>query len=323
MPHVIRIDEVGPPDVLKWVDVPAPKPGKGEALIRQTAVGVNYIDVYHRSGAYPMTLPGVPGSEGAGVVEAVGPDVTEVQVGDRVAYLDPIGSYAEVRINPAARLVKIPAGVDEKIAAASLLKGMTAYYLLFRTFKVGRGTILLFHAAAGGVGTLATQWATRLGATVIGTVGTEEKAAVARANGCAQVINYRREDFVARARDLTGGEGVDVVYDSVGRDTFPGSLDALKRLGMWVSFGQSSGLPPPFTAADLQRRGSLFATRPTTAHYFARRSDLVAGAAAMFAAIADGTIRPTVSRTFPLRDAAEAHRALESRQSTGSLVLVP
>jgi NADPH2:quinone reductase len=323
MPHVVRVDAYGPPDVLKWVEVPTPKPGKGEALVRHTAIGVNYIDVYHRSGAYPMTLPGVPGSEGAGVVEAVGPEVTEVKVGDRVAYLDPIGAYAEVRVSPAARLVRIPDGIDDRVAAASMLKGMTAYYLLFRTFKVGRGTTVLFHAAAGGIGSLACQWASALGATVIGTVGSDEKAAVARANGCTHVINYRREDFVARTKELTGSEGVEVVYDSVGKDTFPGSLDALKRLGMWVSFGQSSGTPPPFMASDLQKRGSLFATRPTTAHYFAKRSDLVAGAAAMFAAIADGTIKPVIGGTFALKDAAAAHRALESRTSTGSMVLVP
>ncbi len=323
MPHVIRVDQVGSPDVLKWVEVPAPRPGRGEALVRHTAVGVNYIDVYHRSGAYPMTLPGVPGSEGAGIVEAIGPDVTEVKVGDRVAYLDPIGAYAELRVNPAARLVRIPDAVDDRIAAASMLKGMTAFYLLFRTFKVGKGTTMLFHAAAGGIGSLACQWGSALGATVIGTVGSDEKAAVARANGCAHVINYRKEDFVGRTREITGGEGVDVVYDSVGKDTFPGSLDALKRLGMWVSFGQSSGTPPPFLASDLQRRGSLFATRPTTAHYFAKRADLVAGAEVVFAAIAEGQIRPTIGGEFHLKDAASAHRALESRTSTGSLVLVP
>jgi NADPH2:quinone reductase len=265
----------------------------------------------------------VPGSEGAGVVEAVGPQVTEVKVGDRVAYIDPIGSYAEVRVNPAARLVRIPDGIDDRVAAAALLKGMTAYYLLFRTFKVGRGHTILFHAAAGGIGSLACQWATALGATVIGTVGSDHKVAVAEANGCAHVINYRREDFLARTRTLTNGEGVDVVYDSVGKDTFPGSLDALKPMGMWVSFGQSSGVPPPFTAADLQRRGSLFATRPTTGHYFAKRADLMAAAEATFAAIANGTIKPAIGSQFPLKDAAAAHRALESRASTGSTVLVP
>jgi NADPH2:quinone reductase len=323
MPHVVRVAKAGPPEVLEWVEVATPKPGTGEALVRHTAIGVNYIDVYHRSGVYPMTLPGVPGSEGAGVVEAVGPDVTEVRVGDRVAYLDPIGSYAEVRINPAARLVPIPDGIDDRVAAAALLKGMTAYYLLFRTFRVGRDHAVLFHAAAGGIGSLACQWASALGATVIGTVGSDEKIPVARGNGCAHVINYRREDFVTRTRDVTNGEGVDVVYDSVGKDTFPGSLDVLKRLGMWVSFGQSSGLPPPFTAADLQKRGSLFATRPTTAHYFAKRADLLEGAAAVFGAIAKGAIRPSIGAEFRLRDAAAAHRVLESRSSTGSLVLIP
>jgi NADPH2:quinone reductase len=323
MPHVVRIAAHGGPEVLEWVEVPRPTPGKGEALIRQTAVGVNFIDVYHRSGVYPMTLPGVPGSEGAGVVEGVGPGVREVKVGDHVAYQGLLGGYAEVRVAPAARLVRIPAGIDARTAAAAMLKGVTAYYLLFRTFKVKRGTTILFHAAAGGIGSLACQWAAALGATVIGTVGSDDKIPTARANGCAHVINYRREDFVERTRALTDGEGVDVVYDSVGKDTFPGSLDCLKPLGMWVSFGQSSGTPPPFTAADLQKRGSLFATRPTTAHYFAKRADLVEAVEATFAAIAKGTIKVAIGGEFPLRDAAAAHRALESRTTVGSIVLVP
>ena len=323
MPHAVRIVQHGPADVMQWVEVPSPAPGNGEALVRQTAIGVNFIDVYHRSGVYPLALPGIPGSEGAGVVEAIGPGVTEVKVGDRVAYQGLVGGYAEVRLAPADRLVPIPAGIDDRTAAAALLKGVTAYYLLFRTFKVERGQTILFHAAAGGTGSLACQWASSLGATVIGTVGSDAKVATARANGCAHVVNYRREDFVARTRALTNGEGVAVVYDSVGKDTFPGSLDCLRPLGMWVSFGQSSGVPPPFTAADLQRRGSLFATRPTTAHYYAKRSDLLQAAEAAFAAIARGTIKVAIGTEYPLKDAAAAHRALESRQTTGSIILVP
>jgi NADPH2:quinone reductase len=322
MPHVIRVAKLGGPEVLEWTEVPTPVPGKGEALIRQTAIGVNFIDVYHRVGIYSLGLPAVIGSEGAGVVEAIGPEVTEVKVGDRVVYQGVLGAYAEVRVAPAERLVRIPDGIDDKVAAAAFLKGVTAYYLLFRTYKVAKGTTILFHAAAGGVGSLACQWAAGLGATVIGAVGSDEKMEIARKNGCAHVINYGREDFVARTRALTGGEGVEVVYDSVGKDTFPGSLDSLKPLGMWVSFGQSSGVPPPFTTGDLQRRGSLFATRPTTAHYFARRPDLLQAADAMFAAIAKGTIK-VIGAVFPLRDAAAAHRALESRKTVGSVVLVP
>jgi NADPH2:quinone reductase len=323
MPHAVRVAEYGPSDVLQWTEVPTPVPGKGEALLRQTAIGVNFVDVYHRSGVYPIALPGVIGSEGAGIVEAIGPEVDEVIVGDRVAYQGLLGGYAEMRVAPAARLVGIPKGISDKVAAAALLKGVTAYYLLFRTFKVGPGTTILFHAAAGAIGSLACQWASALGATVIGTVGSDDKARVARANGCAHVINYRREDFVARTRALTNGEGVDVAYDSVGKDTFPGSLDSLKPLGMWVSFGQSSGMPPPFTAADLLKRGSLFATRPTTQHYFAKRADLVAAADATFDAIAKGILKVAIGAEFPLREAAAAHRALESRATVGSIVLVP
>jgi NADPH2:quinone reductase len=323
MPHAIRFSEVGSPDVMQWVEVPLGLPGKGEALVRHTAIGVNYVDIYLRSGAYPLNLPAVLGSEGAGVVEAIGPDVTEVAVGDRVAYIDPMGSYSESRVIPAARLVRIPKGIDDKTAAASLLKGMTVYYLLFRTFRVQREHTILFHAAAGGIGSLAGHWASSLGATLIGTVGSDSKIAIAQANGYSHVINYRRENFLERTRAITHGEGVDVVYDSVGKDTFPGSLDCLKRMGMWVSFGQSSGVPPPFSMSLLQQKGSLFATRPTTAHYFAKRADLVQGAEATFAAIANGTVKVAISREFPLREAATAHRALESRTTIGSIVLIP
>ncbi|MEX0853708.1 MAG: quinone oxidoreductase [Bauldia sp.] len=323
MPHAIRIDAFGGPEVLKWVDIPMPTPGPGEVLVRQTAIGVNFVDVYHRSGLYPLSLPVIPGSEAAGVVEAVGPDVTGFAAGDRVAYQGLIGGYAEHRLVPAARLLALPDRIDDRTAAAALLKGVTAYYLLFRTFKVGKGHTILFHAAAGGVGTIACQWAASLGATVIGTVGSAGKLDIARRNGCAHVINYRTEDFVARVREITGGAGVEAVYDSVGKDTFPGSLDCLKPLGMWVSFGQSSGLPPPFQMSLLQHKGSLFATRPTTAHYLAKRGELETAATAVFEALAAGTLKLTVGREFPLKAAAEAHRALESRATTGATILVP
>ena len=323
MPHVMRVEEFGGPEVLKWTEVTVPDPGPGEVKLRQTAIGVNYIDVYHRIGLYKIALPLTPGSEGAGIVEAVGSDVTGFRVGDRVAYQGAIGGYAEVRLVPVNRLVHLPDGIDDKTAAAVLLKGVTAYYLLERTFRVGKGHTILFHAAAGGVGSIACQWASALGATVIGTVGSDDKVPIARANRCDHVINYRTEDFVERTRALTGGAGVDAVYDSVGKDTFPASLDCLKALGMWVSFGQSSGLPPPFPISLLQQKGSLFATRPTTAHYFADHADLEAAAAALFEAIASGIVKPAVGQEFPLKAAAEAHRALESRSTTGATLLIP
>jgi NADPH2:quinone reductase len=292
-------------------------------LIRQTAIGVNFLDVYHRIGLYPLALPLIPGSEGAGVVEAVGSGVTGFRIGDRVVYQGVIGGYSEVRLVPAERLVRLPDGIDDRTAAAVFLKGVTAYYLLERTFRVGKGHVILFHAAAGGVGTIACQWASALGATVIGTVGSDEKMAIARDNGCAHVINYRKEDFVERVRAITNGRGVDVVYDSVGKDTFPGSLDCLSRLGLWVSFGQSSGLPPPFTTSLLQQKGSLFATRPTTVHYLAARADLEAAAAGLFEALAAGIVKAAIGREFPLKAAADAHRALESRETTGATILIP
>lgn len=323
MPHAIRIERTGGPDVFEWVEVPTPVPGPGEALIRHTAIGVNFIDTYQRSGLYKLALPAVLGSEGAGIVEAVGPGVSEVKVGDRVVYEGAVGSYAEVRVVPAARLNRIPDGIDDKTAAAACLKGLTAFYLLKRTFRVEKGHTILFHAAAGGVGQIACQWAKALGATVIGTVGSDAKASLARDSGCAHVINYRTEDFVARVKEITGGAGVEVVYDAVGKDTFPGSLDCLKKLGMWVSFGQSSGVPPPFPVLLLLEKGSIFVTRPTIAHYLAARSDLEAAAASLFAAIADGSIKVKIGQEFPLREAAAAHRALEGRGTVGPTVLIP
>ena len=323
MPHVIRIARHGGPEVLEWVDVPVGEPGPREVRLRQTAVGLNFVDVYQRSGLYPMPLPQVAGSEAAGVVEAVGAGVAGLKLGDRVVYAGVNGAYAEVRLMSADRLVKLPADVDDRVAAASFLKGTTVQFLLHRTFKVGPGHKILFHAAAGGVGLIAGQWAKALGATVIGTVGSDEKKAIALASGCAHVVNYRTEDWVARVRELTGGEGVDVVYDSVGKDTFPGSLDCLKPLGLFVSFGNASGVVPPFEMRMLQQKGSLFATRPTTLHYLSKRTDLETAANALFAVIASGTVKIEIGRSLPLRDAAEAHRALESRQTVGATILVP
>lgn len=323
MPHAIRIYETGGPEVLRFEEVSTPVPGPGEALLRQTAIGVNFVDTYQRSGLYKLPLPFTLGNEGAGIVEAIGPGVTEVKVGDRVVYEGSLGSYAEERVVPAARLNRIPDGIDDRTAAAACLKGLTAYYLLRRTFRIEPGHTILFHAAAGGVGQIACQWAKALGATVIGTVGSDDKVELARRNGCDHIINYRKEDFVGRVKEITNGEGVDVAYDAVGKDTFPGSLDCLKKLGMWVSFGQSSGPPPPFPILLLLEKGSIFATRPTIAHYLAKRSDLEAAHAALFGAVADGSIRIAIGQEFPLREAAAAHRALEGRKTVGATILVP
>lgn len=323
MPKVIRIERHGGPEVLQWVDVPIGAPGPGEARVRQTAVGLNFVDIYQRSGLYPGTLPLILGGEGAGIVESVGPGVTDVRSGDRVVYTGANGAYAEERLVPVDRLVKLPDGIDDRTAAASFLKGTTVQYLLHRTFKVAPGHTILLHAAAGGVGLIAGQWAKALGATVIGAVGSDEKREIAMKNGCDHVINYRSEDWVARVRELTAGAGVDVVYDSVGKDTFPGSLDCLKPLGMFVSFGNSSGLVPPLEMRTLQQKGSLFATRPTSVHYLARRVDLVAAANALFAVLTDGTVKVEIGQTFALKDAAEAHRALESRRTVGATILLP
>jgi NADPH2:quinone reductase len=310
---------------MEWVELPTTAPGPGEVRIRQHAIGVNFVDVYYRKGLYPAPggFPFVPGSEGAGVVDAVGEGVTAFKSGDRVAYQGFSGAYAEVRSFPADRCLKIPDGIDDRTLAAGLLKGLTAQCLLHRTYKVGKDTVLLFHAAAGGVGSIACRWAASLGATVIGTVGSDEKIEPARRAGCQHVINYRSGNFVDAVKSITGGAGVDVVYDSVGNDTFPGSLDCLKPLGMWVSFGQSSGLPPPFQMSLLQSKGSLFATRPTIAHYLAKRADLDAAAESFFAALKSGTVEVEIGQEFALKDAAEAHRALEARQTVGATVLIP
>ncbi|MFQ3622527.1 MAG: quinone oxidoreductase [Acetobacteraceae bacterium] len=325
MPHAIRIHEHGGPEVLRWEEVPTPAPGPGEALVRHHAVGLNYIDVYFRTGLYkPPSLPCVIGMEGAGEVEAVGPGVTEVAPGDRVAYATaPIGAYAQARLIKADRLVTLPDDISFEQAAAMMLQGMTAEYLLRRTHPVRRGETILVHAAAGGVGLIMCQWAKHLGATVIGTVGSEEKAELARAHGCDHPIVYTKEDFQARVKEITGGQMLPVVYDSVGRDTFMKSMDCLAPLGMLVMFGNASGAVPPFDIGLLAAKGSLFLTRPTLATYTAKRADLVASAEALFDVVRAGAVRIEVNQRFALKDAAEAHRALESRRTTGSTVLMP
>lgn len=324
MVHAIRIHQYGGPEVMKWesVDLPAPEPG--EVRIRQTAVGLNYIDVYHRSGLYPLGgLPATIGMEGAGIVVAIGATVKGLEIGDRVAYANPIGAYAEERNIPADRVVKLPDAIADRTAAAMMLQGMTAEYLLRRTFKVGPETVMLFHAAAGGVGLIACQWARHLGATVIGTVGSEEKAVLARAAGCTHVIDYRRENFVERVREITAGKGCDVVYDGVGKDTYPGSLDCLKPRGLWVSFGNASGKIENFDLGLLAAKGSLYATRPTLFSYVAGREDLVESANALFDVVAKGGVTISVNQTYPLSAAPKAHRDLEARKTTGSTVLLP
>jgi len=324
MAHAIRMHACGGPEVLKWEQVAVGDPGPGEVRLRQRAVGLNYIDTYHRSGLYKLTsLPAVIGMEGAGVVEAVGAGVADLKVGDRVAYAGVLGGYADERLIAADRLVKLPDGIDEKTAAAMMLQGMTVRYLLRETYACTSDTVLLFHAAAGGVGLIACQWARAIGATMIGTVGSQEKAQLARENGCTHVINYRTEDYVARVNEITAGKGCDVVYDSVGRDTFPSSLDCLKPKGLWVSFGNASGPVPPFDLAILSAKGSLYATRPSLMTYVARRADLLANASELFDMVEKGAINIAVSRTYPLREAAAAHRELEARKTTGSIVLMP
>ncbi len=323
MTHAIRIHETGGPEVLRWDEVEVGRPGPGEARVRHTAIGLNFIDTYHRSGLYPLPLPAVPGSEGAGVVTDVGPGVTEVTPGDRVAYAGPVGAYAEERLVAAHRLVPLPPEVDDRTAAAAMLKGMTAQYLLRRTHRVEAGETILLHSAAGGVGLLAAQWAKSLGATVIGTVSTDEKASLAREAGCEHVVVTSREDFVARVKEITGGAGVRVVYDAVGRDTFEKSLDCLSPLGLMVSYGNASGPVPPVAPLLLSQKGSLFLTRPTLMTYTARREDLLASAANLFDVLRSGAVRVRIGATFPLREAAEAHVALEARRTTGSTVLLP
>jgi len=325
MTRAIRIHENGGPEVLRWEEVAVSQPGAGEALVRQTAVGLNFIDVYHRTGLYP--LPGLPsglGVEGTGIVEAAGPDVTEFASGDRVAYAGgPVGAYAELRVMPAARLVPLPDGIGDRQAAAMMIKGMTAQYLLRRTHRVRPGETILIHACAGGVGLIACQWAKHLGATVIGTVGTDEKADLARSHGCDHAIVYTRERFTERVRQLTDGKGVPVVYDSVGDATFEGSLDCLAPLGLMVSYGNASGAVRPFSLITLAEKGSLFVTRPTLFTYTGTRDELLSTAAGLFGVVRSGAVRIEARQTYPLSEAAQAQRDLEARKTTGSTVLLP
>jgi len=324
MPHAIRIERHGGPEVLAWTAVDVGEPGEGEVRVRHAAVGLNFIDTYHRSGLYPLKLPSGLGNEGAGVVEAVGAGVTDFRKGDRVAYASgPLGAYAEVRLVPAERLVKLPRGIDERTAAALMLKGQTAHYLLRRTYPVKSGDHLLVHAAAGGVGSVLVPWARHLGAIVIGTAGSEEKCRKAREHGCHHVIDYRAQDFVAEVKRVTENRGVDVVYDGVGKDTFLKSLDCLRPLGMMVSYGNASGKPPAIEPIVLSEKGSLYLTRPKLGDYVAQREDLLRGAKALFHVIREGVVKADVGQTYALKDAAKAHADLEGRRTTGTTLLVP
>jgi len=321
MTHAIRIHATGAPEVLQWEEVEVGEPAPGQARIRQSAVGLNFIDVYHRSGLYKQRLPFTPGVEGAGTVEAVGSGVEHLKAGDRVAYAGPIGGYAEERLVPADRLVKLPDDISFDQAAAIMLQGMTARMLVRAVFPVQQGDTILIHAAAGGVGLILCQWAAALGATVIGTVSNEEKAELARAHGCNHPILYTHQDFVAEVKKLTGGEMLPVVYDSVGRTTFAKSLDCLKKRGLMVLFGNSSGPVQPFAPGVLAQKGSLFLTRPTLFDYIGTRQELEQAAADLFDVVGSGKVKVEVKQRFPLKDAAEAHRALEARQTTGSTIL--
>jgi NADPH:quinone reductase len=324
MSHGIRIHAHGGPEVLRWEEVPAGEPGRGEVLVRHTAIGLNFIDVYERTGLYPGRLPLVPGREAAGVVEAVGRGVRTLVPGDRVAYAySKPGAYVQQRVVPAERLVRIPEGVSDRLAAAAMLKGMTAQTLLRRVWRLRRGHVAVIHAAAGGVGLIALQWAQNLGATVIAVVGSEAKAAVVREYGGERVLVLGQGDLAPRVRELSGGVGAHVVYDSVGRDTWDASLDCLRPRGLMVSFGNSSGPVPPFAPLELSRRGSLYLTRPTLFDYIKRRSELESAARELFDLIGRGAIRIEIGRNYALPDAAEAHRDLETRQTVGSTVLLP
>ena len=324
MPNAIRFHKNGGPEVMQWESVEAGQPGPGEARVRHTAIGVNYIDTYHRSGLYKLALPSGLGTEGAGIVEAVGPGVTDVRSGDRVAYSGgPLGAYSEVRVMPADRLVKLPDGVSEQLAATLMLKGLTVQYLLRQTFPLKGGETILFHAAAGGIGLIACQWARALGVTMIGTVGSDEKAALAKANGCTHTIVYTRENFVERVKQLTGGKGVPVVYDGVGKDTFPASLDCLSPRGMFVSFGNASGPIAAFDILLLSQKGSLYATRPTLATYTASRAAMLKMSEEMFSLVLGSKLANEPRQIYALKDAAQAHRDLESRKTTGATILLP
>jgi NADPH2:quinone reductase len=319
----IILHKHGGPEALLWEDITVGSPGPGQVLLRQTAIGLNFIDVYHRTGLYQVSLPGSIGSEAAGVVEKVGDGVVDLKVGQRVAYAGgPPGAYVEARVMPADRLVPLPDGIEDKVAAAIMLQGMTTEYLLERTYPVKKGETILFHAAAGGVGLLAVQWAKSLGATVIGTVGSTAKADLAKAHGADHVIDYSREDFVARVKEITGGKGVPVVYDSVGKDTFLKSLDCLEPLGLMVLFGASSGSVPDFNLTTLAGKGSLYVTRPTLNTYNATVEDLRKSAKRLFDQVLSGKVKPNIGQTYKLSDAAQAHSDLEGRKTTGATVLV-
>jgi NADPH2:quinone reductase len=320
MPHAIRIHKTGGPDVLVWEEVEVGEPGPGQVKLRQEAAGLNFIDVYHRTGHYQQALPFTPGVEGAGVIEAVGPDVTNLKVGDRVAYGGPIGGYAEERLLDADRAVKLPEGISSEQAAGMMLHGMTAQMLLRSVFPVTKGDTILIHAAAGGVGLIMCQWAAALGATVIGTVGTEEKAEIARAHGCAHPIVYSKQDFVAEVNRITDGGKLPVVYDSVGRDTFMKSLDCLKIRALMVSFGNASGPPKAIAPGILAQKGSLYLTRPTLFHYIASRAQLEQSAGELFEIVGSGKVKVEIKQRFALKDAAEAHRQLQARKTSGSTI---
>jgi NADPH2:quinone reductase len=321
MSQAIRFHKPGGPEVLQLDDVEVGKPGPGQARVRHKAVGLNYIDTYHRSGLYPLPTPSGIGVEGAGVVEEVGEGVSDIKAGDRVAYAGgPPGAYSEVRVMPADRLVKLPDSISENQGAAMMLQGMTVQYLIRRTYKVQKGDTILIHAAAGGIGLILCQWAKHLGATVIGTVGSDEKASLAKDHGCDYPIVYTREDFVARVNEITKGEKLPVVYDSIGKDTWPKSLDCLRPLGMMVSFGQSSGPIPPVDLGIFAQKGSLFFTRPSLVNYTAKRADLLASAKELFDVVASGAVKIKVNQTYALEDAEKAHRDLEGRKTTGSTI---
>jgi NADPH2:quinone reductase len=323
MAKAVRFHKQGGPEVLQYEDVQVGEPGPGQARIRHTAVGVNFVDTYQRSGLYPMQLPAVAGNEAAGVVEAVGPGVTELKAGDRIAYTGLPGSYCEVRVVPADRLVKLPQGISEEQGASMMLKGLTVHYLIHSTYAVKKGETVLWHAAAGGVGLIACQWLKAMGVTVIGTVGSEEKAALAKAHGAEHVINYSRENFVERVKSITGGKGVPVVYDSVGKSTWEGSLDCLRPRGLMVSFGNASGAVPPVNLGILSTKGSLYVTRPTLATHIAMRADLVERSKSLFDMVTSGKLKIETTGRYKLADAAQAHRDLEGRKTTGSIVLLP
>jgi NADPH:quinone reductase len=325
MAKAIRMYKTGGPEVMVWEDYDPGKPGPGEALIRHEAVGLNFIDVYHRTGLYPLpSLPATPGMEGAGIVEAVGGGVTEVKVGDRVAYAGlPPGAYAQIRLIPAHRLVRLPESIPTRQAAGMMLRGMTARYLLYGCYRVKKGDTILIQAAAGGVGLIVSQWAKFLKATVIGTVGSKEKAELARAHGCDHTILYREEDFASKVKEITGSRGVDVVYDSVGQATFMKSLDCLRPMGMMVSFGQSSGTVPPFDLGILSAKGSLFLTRPTLMAYTEKREDLLAHAKDLFEVVTNGAVKIEIHQTYALAEAGRAHRDVGARKTTGSTILLP